>query len=100
MPNAFNCRLFMEMSLSFMNAINVENILENIYKSTMIYNDNFKNVIEYFLYEIICRYKENRNITIIKDWFKEFLIKGFNNIFDFGDNGLDDKVLIKKILKI
>ena len=100
MPNAFNCKLFMDMNISFMNAINVENILENIYKSKMIYNDNFKNVIEYFLYEIICRYKENRNITIIKDWFKEFLIKGFNNIFDFGDNGLDDKVLIKKILKI
>ena len=92
MPNAFNCRLFMEMSLSFMNAINVENILENIYKSKMIYNDNFKNVIEYFLYEIICKYKENRNVAIIKDWFKEFFIKGFNNIFDFGDNGLDDEI--------
>ena len=54
----------------------------------MIYNDNFKNVIEYFLYEIICKYKENRNVAIIKDWFKEFFIKGFNNIFVVDDGSV------------
>ena len=91
MPNAFNCRLFMDMNLSFMNAINVENIMENIYKCKMIYNDNFKNVIEYFLYEIICKYKENRNI-VRNEWFKDYFIKAFNNIFDFGDNGIDDQI--------
>ena len=85
MPNAFNCKLFMDMNISFMNAINVENILENIYKSKM--NDNFKNIIQYFLYEIIYYYKQNR--SLIKDeWFKNFFINGFKNIFDFGDNGL------------
>jgi len=87
MPNAFNCKLFMDMNISFMNAINVENILENIYKCKMIYNDNFKNIIQYFLYEIIYYYKQNR--SLIKDeWFKNFFINGFKNIFDFGDNGL------------
>ena len=87
MPNAFNCKLFMDMNISFMNAINVENILENIYKCKLIYNDNFKNIIQYFLYEIIYNYKQNR--SLIKDeWFKNFFINGFKNIFDFGDNGL------------
>jgi hypothetical protein len=53
----------------------------------MIYNDNFKNIIQYFLYEIIYYYKQNR--SLIKDeWFKNFFINGFKNIFDFGDNGL------------
>ena len=89
MPNAFNSKLFMEMNLSFMNAKSTENILKNIYLSKMIYNDNFKNILEYFLFEIITKIQENlknnilNNNTIIKD----FMIKAFDNIFDFGDNG-------------